>query len=432
MPPRDYLPQLPLMLAAIPRTVGELLRDAGLPATPLPEVPLGVNTVGRFVLFDSRSAQSQARARRAAGQGLELIDLGGFFRQRGAVSFSLQRKPDAPENAQTRTHFLHWLKKQLEERGGVWLRISDFPFPFQSALCISISHPSRDPRVLKDHVEVLGKNITQFVPATRHSATTLHPGQFGDLGLRLDSTAWDSSQLLPILREMAAAGHRPCGILSDSLPQSKDLSRELWSLGIRMACRANEQSWYRTTSAVAQEPWTLFGLVSMAENAEPRLSTTAGRHPHTSHTPQESFESRLTAHYYRGSPLFAHADSTQSSVHHWGRQNTERNPWPLLWRTPLGEFARWLRWRRTLSFQVRRVGNQWEIETPSQQNRFPCALELWRGSHMALFPMRERRISIAEDGLAFVQQIHRSPVGIATDFPKSPAASLESARAKVA
>src|SRR5258708_2809982 len=72
------LPELPLMLAGVPRAVEALLHEAGVPAEALPKVPLLAAGVGRFVLYDSKNTRSAARARRAASCGLKPIDLHEF------------------------------------------------------------------------------------------------------------------------------------------------------------------------------------------------------------------------------------------------------------------------------------------------------------------------------------------------------------------
>src|SRR6266436_4323044 len=73
------LPELPLMLAGIPRPVESLLHEAGIPAEPLPQIPLLAAGTSRFVLFDGRSPRGAARARRAAAQGLRPIDIQEFL-----------------------------------------------------------------------------------------------------------------------------------------------------------------------------------------------------------------------------------------------------------------------------------------------------------------------------------------------------------------
>ena len=73
------LPELPLMLAGISRPVESLLREAGIPAEPLPQLPLLAAGTGRFVLFDGRSPRSAAHARRAGSQGLRPIGIQEFL-----------------------------------------------------------------------------------------------------------------------------------------------------------------------------------------------------------------------------------------------------------------------------------------------------------------------------------------------------------------
>src|SRR5258708_2385299 len=116
------LPELPLMLALVPRPVVRLLREAGIPAEPLPKVPLLANGTGRFVLFDVHNPRSAAVARRAATQGLKAINLRDLAPSAGEyarllVEFESGSRPQI-ESATARA-FLEQLKMAVETLGGV-------------------------------------------------------------------------------------------------------------------------------------------------------------------------------------------------------------------------------------------------------------------------------------------------------------------------
>lgn len=138
MSAHDHLPLLPLMLAGVARPVAELLREVGLPLALLPGVALAAEGVGRFVLYDSRSTRSSLRARRAKGQGLQLIDVARFKPVFNVPRPSLWRREHKQalieQTAVART-LVENLKSELEARGGIWLRIADCPFPYQQILC---------------------------------------------------------------------------------------------------------------------------------------------------------------------------------------------------------------------------------------------------------------------------------------------------------
>lgn len=129
------LPDLPLMLAGVARPVTELLRETGLPTAPLRRMALSASGTGRFVLFDSRSTRSTLRARVARGQGLEPIDLAKYKPAFDMPKPSLWRSApqrELLEQPAVARAFVEHLKLELEARGGLWVRMADFPFPFHT------------------------------------------------------------------------------------------------------------------------------------------------------------------------------------------------------------------------------------------------------------------------------------------------------------
>lgn len=124
---------LPLMLTGVPAAVQSWLRLAGVPFAPF---RLGSPAGGRVVLYDSRIVASRCDAEAARSTGLKTIDilpfLNGGSRPRFALSGLLRGRP-AAESARAR--FFLQLKNAIERAGGVWARLADYPFPWQSAVC---------------------------------------------------------------------------------------------------------------------------------------------------------------------------------------------------------------------------------------------------------------------------------------------------------
>jgi len=91
------------------------------------------------VLFDSRNPARRQAARTALGARARTIDVCSLH-HRGTSSGGAAN-PAAHMTAaldQRRTADFHArLKQRLEKLGGVWLRISEFPFPYRSVLCIA-------------------------------------------------------------------------------------------------------------------------------------------------------------------------------------------------------------------------------------------------------------------------------------------------------
>lgn len=172
----NHLPHLPLMLAGIPRPIAELLREVGLPTAELPRVALTAGGAGRFVLYDSRSTRSAARARRARSQGLEPIDIARLGAGLTVTPLSLWgrgRSESLADQPAAARDFLDRLKAELEIRGGVWLRLSDFPFPYQSAVCLSVACESDEFTDGAATATRLPGWMTEWVGAHDHSGQPL-------------------------------------------------------------------------------------------------------------------------------------------------------------------------------------------------------------------------------------------------------------------
>src|SRR5262249_23706744 len=132
MSDHDHLPELPLMLAGVPRSVAESLRTAGPPVEDMPCIPLSAAGVGRFVLFDSRNSRSTGLARRAARAGLILLDLHELCD--GADWQELEKSGAVAALSQATRLLIGRLKDEIERLGGLWIRLGELPHPFRSAL----------------------------------------------------------------------------------------------------------------------------------------------------------------------------------------------------------------------------------------------------------------------------------------------------------
>ena len=124
---------LPLMLTGVPAAVQNWLRLAGVPIAPF---RLGRPGSARIVLYDSRIVASRCDAEAARTTGLQTIDifplLNGGSRPRFALSGLLRGRAPAESS---RVRFFLQLKNAIERAGGVWARLADYPFPWQSAAC---------------------------------------------------------------------------------------------------------------------------------------------------------------------------------------------------------------------------------------------------------------------------------------------------------
>ncbi len=88
-----------------------------------------------------------------------------------------------------------------------------------------------------------------------------------------------------------------------------------------------------------------------------------------------------------------------------------KHAFPLLWKTSCDRFARWLRIRRGISFQLWKQRSHYEVRPSGDYEGFRPTLELWRGNHVAVLPLATGPAMIREKGIVFEQAQERTPGG---------------------
>ena len=121
-------------------------------------------------------------------------------------------------------------------------------------------------------------------------------------------------------------------------------------------------------------------------------------------------ETWVRQRYAQGLPFAVH-DAVPSPD---GDAPFDARRFPLLWQTTFEEFSNWWQRRETIAFSARCRGNVFQIECDDELGDCSPTLELWRGQHVASFPLRPGKMTVREDGLVFVQDHHRHPAGFAT------------------
>lgn len=164
----------PLLTAGIPRAARQFLHQAGVPIAPVRGNLSAADSGFRYVLFDSRSAESRADARLALQRGARLIDIavpinaldatqaeeprhGIPIQHSGiiAVGRARFRDTDGPS-------MLSRIKSELERYEHPWVRLGDYPFPYRGALIWSDEQTSN--RALLDVVAALPGGGAACIP----------------------------------------------------------------------------------------------------------------------------------------------------------------------------------------------------------------------------------------------------------------------------
>src|SRR5579872_120608 len=341
MTEQAQLPDLPLMLAGLPRAVGNLLLEAGIPSEELPQVPLLAAGTGRFVLFDPQNARSAARARRAAAGGLRLLDVREIAGVETAP-FLLSRdyRRESTGELPGANTFLERLKATVESRGGVWVRLGDYPFPFQSAICVGIEHVSEELAEFADIAAALPGKATHFVSSRLRPERLAYLSQAApvELGWQIIPADYEASPRRTLsywstrIERFSAANLHPQGVaLGDDWHRAPAAAR-LWPLGLRFSCR--------------RAP----GAPCRAERQSPDRGAPPWIRFHTRALPErERFLEWVGEHYQSGCPLFLEASTGRLDfVHELLRLAGDARRCSLLWQTSFGEFSRWWAVRRSV------------------------------------------------------------------------------------
>ncbi len=159
--------EIPYLYTGISPVVEEWLRLAGLPLVPFRMATVhpeqGNTNNQRILLYDSRNHLSRADASLAEQIGYIPLNLATLLYDKEEISDSmdLQTISDASEDRQKRetVRFLLRLKRKIEHLGGLWVRLSDFPYPYQSVIVVESSD-----NLLNQNLPVIFENFSR-VPA---------------------------------------------------------------------------------------------------------------------------------------------------------------------------------------------------------------------------------------------------------------------------
>jgi hypothetical protein len=398
--------ELPLLLADVPQGIGRLLRDVGLPTRDWEEpVPAG-GARGRFVLIDSRQRGTGRRLRGPGGEGLEILDLRELAPRCDDFEETLTRPTQGRHWSPAAQQFLGHLKQALEERGGVWARLADYPFPFQSVLAVGIEYTPESVGEYPQLARELSSHTTHFLPLGEPPARSAGPvgeeGTRGEVGWRITRHDCSSSNRRTVAGWQSArvrwsrAGAVPVGLLLEDSVTSLPSPQALLNLGLHLRVQSHEGG-----------PWVGAGLAGCT------LAPWVDVGAHLLVAPTDSLD-WMTEQYQHGQPLFVLARAGSSGLANELRAfERDCQRCSLLWQTSLSGWAHWWGARRGAEFALWRTPLGYTVQTPHPLPPGDWGLELWRGSHFATLPLSAVCRSIAEDGLPFTLGSRRHPAGLA-------------------
>ena len=466
-----HLPQLPLMLAGVPRLIVSLLRAVGLPTIEFPKVSLAAAGLTQYVLFDSHSPSATARVRGVENQGVTAIDLRQLAKS-VPEGLTIWTDPSSAvpddERFDAAAQLLDALKLALEAAGGLWLRLGELPYPYRAVACLGVDVGASELNPAIEFAMRQSLPLTLFAaPVTRPVSLQPYlafqaPGHGGlEWGWSLTrpgtgATARPASRWSIHAQRWKDAGCPIQGLLlSDQLAQqpSAELTQQLgftYQLTSTMGCGSGRLECGRHPNrdpvrfladqierAIPATPvhstrrdtssWILPGEESslMFRIDSAHVLRDEFRPPRTPAAPRPSpFQTAVGTSYWKEQYQRGMALMFVDPIDHLLAGSFDgiaalAAKCPLLWATTFGTLSRWLRQRAACQVQVWRRENRYELRSLTDLAPGLTA-ELWRGNHVALLPLESDQLDVEDQGLVYQSLPAASPFGMA--IPRGPLA----------
>jgi hypothetical protein len=426
----NRLASLPLLLWKTPPGLELILAQEGVPFETVKDAhPLSFRA-GRFVLFDSQTAPA-ASIEPLVGPTHVLIDVDGL--RRGETldplaalvdhgtglgswtfgGFTVSERVARYAKGRLRRGLIARLRDAVIGAGGVWMRLSPFPYPYQSAFSF---RADLDESVPEDYHRfasaraALGPCSTHFVSTyayTHHQSVladlkrhdTQSHGHFHHVYREAELNRVNLDRAHRILR---SSGFEPVGFAAPHGRWRISLDEQLEDLGYLYS--SDFQIGYDDFpfypwrgdrfSRVLQIPVhpVCEGLFLDAGVNQPELIGDYFR---------QVIASRLDAGEL--AVIYGHPERRL------GRMPEVMNAIasavdsrPLVWRASFSELARWWRWRAGRRWLViPREDDRLDIQFDEWDSEYTCAVDIQRGSFQCSVPVTASRMSLGLGGLVY-------------------------------
>ncbi len=422
------LPLLPLVLDGTPPGLEMILTQEGIPwvtATGPESLSLGF-----FLLFDSKNPrlgnrlhESVARNRiidvhalRNQTEGdlfIELLETRPAYRQWACGEYQLAERVSRVDRARLRADLLEQLRRQIEGAGGVWARISAFPYPYRSAfnLRIDLDEPApEDYHAMARARQPLNDCSTHFVCT---SAYARYPDILNDLRY-LDThshghhhvVSRSPLQNLRNLRKadelLRAAGIQPAGYAGPEGRWNRGLDQVMNQLGYEFS------SEFQTGfDDVPFWPWigNRFSKVlqipvhPICEGLF--LEAKAGSGHAVSEHLCATIERKVAA--FEPAFVYGHPEGRLGRYPEILEQVASvLNGKADIWRTNLSSFARWWKQRSQLQFRVFRPSDgllEFVLSDSESKGEWIPAIEIQNGNRVAKLRLDQGRLTVSQSAL---------------------------------
>ncbi|QDT29712.1 hypothetical protein [Gimesia panareensis] len=161
------LPDYPILLSGVAAPVAKGLREMGLPVTELHDDLAQLSgyqssswnllLVGSQKTFNERDLQLLSHCR------IPLVDLAEFTSQKAEARTRDELNQKSTFGIeQFNAAFVIRLKDKLQQTGGTWMRLSDYPYPYQGVICYGEAIPGEDFREFSNVMSPLPVPLEQL------------------------------------------------------------------------------------------------------------------------------------------------------------------------------------------------------------------------------------------------------------------------------
>lgn len=434
------LPLIPLLLWDTPPALEMVLAQEGVPFVRVREAHPHAFHAGRFVLYDSRRTPT-ARARAFLSYQHVSIDVDLFRRGEPDDPFTalvdtkaapatwridgvaLTERVSRFPKAAIRMRLIGRLREIVARSGGLWARLSAYPYPYRSAF-----------NFRADLDEPYPEDYARFAIARK---------RLDDCTTHFVSTeAYGENR--SVLKDLARLDTQSHGhfhvIYRDAAANRRNVDRahaRLARAGFNpVGFAAPEGRWNEGLDAVLEEKGYLYSSdFHLGYDDLPFYPWRGGRFSTVLQVPVHPIceglfldagirDFRLIGEYLAWVVRTKVDSGEPAFVYGHPERRLGRSPNVLdlladqvsgngfLWRVTLTEFARWWRWRGARSWSlVARADGRHEIQFEDWDTAYPMGLEIVRGEHIASMPIHGPITPLRLDGLIYERRRQRADVG---------------------
>jgi hypothetical protein len=438
------LPPLPLILWETPPGLELALAQEGVPFRRVRKpVPLAFQA-GRFVLFDSKAvSRKQVLAWMSShhlaididlfrhGEAIDpfqaLIDTEGAPATWSIEGLTVVERVARHPKGVIRKRLVDRIRQSVLQAGGIWARLSPYPFPYQSAFNLRLDLDEREPEDFERFARArrpIDDCSTHFVSTAAYAGVSrvlddlkgVDTQSHGHYHFVYREPETNRRNLERAHRLLADSGFAPEGFAGPHGRWNEGIDQVLEDLGY--AYSSDFQLGYDDLPFF---PWRgdRFSKVLQIP-VHPLCEGVIFEAGGSARIVADHFVRVVRAQVASGDPAFVYGHPERrlgrypEIVEELARAVGGE---PLVWRTTLTEFARWWRWRGERRWSVvTRPEERFEVQFEDWEPTYPLAMELVRGNHRAVIPLNGPRTMLSLQDLAYERRPTRADLPEPTLF----------------